>query len=125
MAMTGIVLTFPILSGKVEAWRHFCQELSGSRQEMHESSRRQLGITRERLALMETPYGASAVTTLEAQNVGEALNQMAISDDTFDLWYREQMLELYGVNLARYDQYLSRATARQTPVEYFNWREEA
>ena len=123
--MAGIVLTFPILSGKVEAWRQFCQEITGLRQQMHETSRRRLGITRERLALMESPYGAAAVTTIEAANVVDALGQMTSSDDLFDRWYREQMLELYGVSLARYDQYSSRAAARQTPVEYVNWREKA
>ena len=33
--MSGIVLTFPILAGKVEAWRRFCQELSGSRLKLY------------------------------------------------------------------------------------------
>ena len=49
--MPGIVLTFPILPGKVEAWRRFCQELAGSRSTLYEASRRRLGITRERMAL--------------------------------------------------------------------------
>ena len=43
--MAGIILTFPIVAGKVEAWRRFCQELSGSRRQMYESSRQRLGIT--------------------------------------------------------------------------------
>ena len=43
--MSGIVLTFPILAGKVEAWRRFCQEISGSRRQMYEASRQRLGIT--------------------------------------------------------------------------------
>ena len=64
--MPGIVLTFPILAGKVEAWRRFCQELSGSRRRMYEASRQRMGITRERLALVETAFGSTAVTTLEA-----------------------------------------------------------
>jgi len=72
--MSGIVLTFPILAGKVEAWRRFCQELSGSRRKQYEASRQRLGITRERMALMETSFGATAVTTLEAPNVAQALN---------------------------------------------------
>ena len=64
--MPGIVLTFPIVAGKVEAWRRFCQELSGSRRQMYEASRQRLGITRERLVLVETAFGSAAVTTLEA-----------------------------------------------------------
>ena len=50
--MPGIILTFPIVAGKVEAWRRFCQELSGSRRQMYEASRQRLGITCERMALV-------------------------------------------------------------------------
>src|SRR5688572_22750944 len=54
--MSGLVLTLPIAAGKVEAWRRFCQELSGSRQQLHAASRRRLGITSERLVLVETAF---------------------------------------------------------------------
>jgi hypothetical protein len=103
--MSGIVLTFPILTGKVEAWRRFCQELSGSRRQPYEASRQRLGITCERLALVETAFGAMAVTTLEAPNVAQALGQIIASVLPFDVWYRERLQELHGVNLAGYEQF--------------------
>jgi hypothetical protein len=103
--MSGIVLTFPILNGKVEAWRRFTQELCGFRRKAFEASRQRLGITRESLALVETTFGATAVTTLEAPNVEQALGQIIISELPFDVWYREQLQELHGVNLAGYEQF--------------------
>jgi hypothetical protein len=109
--MSGIVLTFPILDGKVEAWRRFCQELSGSRQKQFEASRQRLGITRERLALVETAFGATAVTTFEAPEVAQALGQIIASDLPFDVWYRDKLQELHGVNLAGYEQF-----AQPTPL---------
>ena len=109
--MSGIVLTFPILDGKVEAWRRFCQELSGSRQQPFEASRQRLGITRERLALVETAFGATAVTTLEAPDVAQALGQIIASAVPFDIWYRDKLQELHGVNLAGYEQF-----AQPTPL---------
>jgi hypothetical protein len=109
--MSGIVLTFPILDGKVEAWRRFCQELCGFRREPYEASRQRLGITRERLALVETAFGATAVTTLEAPDVAQALGQIIISVLPFDVWYREKLQELHGVNLAGYEQF-----AKPTPL---------
>ena len=120
--MPGIVLTFPILAGKVEAWRRFCQELSGSRQQMYEASRQRLGITFERLALVETTFGATAVTTLEAPDVNRALGQIIASGLPFDIWYRERLQELHGVNLAGYKQF-----AQGTPLPHnqellFEWK---
>ena len=95
----------------MEAWRRFCQELSGSRRQPFEASRQRLGITREQLALVETAFGATAVTTLEAPDVAQALGQIIASELPFDVWYREQIQELHGVNLAGYEQF-----AQPTPL---------
>jgi hypothetical protein len=103
--MPGIVLTFPILVGKVEAWRRFCQEMAGSRSDLYEASRRRLGITRERMDLVETTFGSSAVTTLEALNISRMLEQLITSQLPFDGWYREQLEALYGVSLNQYEQF--------------------
>jgi hypothetical protein len=119
--MSGIVLTFPILSGKVEAWRRFCQELAGSRRKPYETSRQRLGITRERLALVDTAFGATAVTTLEAPNVAQALGQIIASQLPFDTWYREQLLELHGVNLAGYEQFAQQSLLPLNQEVHFEW----
>jgi hypothetical protein len=119
--MSGIILTFPIVAGKVEAWRRFCQELSGSRQQMYEASRQRLGITRERLALVETAFGSASVTTLEAADVDRVLGQIIASNLPFDRWYREQVRELHGIDLAGYEQFM-----QETPLPFdqeliFEW----
>ncbi|MBL7161080.1 MAG: hypothetical protein ISS57_00630 [Anaerolineales bacterium] len=119
--MSGIILTFPILTGKVEAWRRFCQELSGSRKQMYISSRRRLGITLERLALVDTAYGATAVTTLEAPDVGWALGQIITSSLPYDRWYRERVQELHGINLAGYEQYVQPVPPSQNQELLFEW----
>jgi hypothetical protein len=119
--MSGIVLTFPILAGKVEAWRRFCQELSGSRRKTYEASRQRLGITLERLALVDTAFGATAVTTLEAPDVALALGQIIASVLPFDMWYRKQLLELHGINLAGYEQFAQPTPLPQDQWIHFEW----
>jgi len=119
--MSGIVLTFPILAGKVEAWRRFCQELSGSRRKMYEASRQRLGITRERLALVDTAFGATSVTTLEAPDMSQALSQIFTSVLPFDVWYRERLQELHGVNLAGYEQFSPQTLLPQNLEVHFEW----
>ena len=120
--MSGIVLTFPILDGKVEAWRRFCQELCGFRRKPYEASRQRLGITRERLALVETTFGATAVTTLEAPDVAQALGQIISSDLPFDVWYREKLQELHGVNLAGYEQFTHPTPLPPNQELLFEWK---
>lgn len=119
--MSGIVLTFPILAGKVEAWRRFCQELSGSRRRQYEASRQRLGITHERMALMETSFGATAVTTLEAPDVAQALALLIASDRTFDAWYRERLQELHGVSLVGYEQFSQPIPQPRNQEVHFEW----
>ena len=119
--MSGIVLTFPILAGKVEAWRRFCQELSGSRRKPYETSRQRLGITREQLALVDTAYGSMAVTTLEAPDVAKALGQIIASLLPFDVWYRDRLQELHGINLAGYEQYAVRTPLPPNQEVHFEW----
>ncbi len=119
--MSGIVLTFPILAGKVEAWRRFCQELSGSQLQMYLSSRRRLGITHERMELVENAYGALAVTTLEAPDVVQALGQIIYSHFPFDIWYRQRLQELYGINLAGYEKFLQPIPIASHQELLFEW----
>ncbi len=119
--MSGIVLTFPILAGKVEAWRRFCQELSDSRLQMYMSSRRRLGITHERMELVENTYGAMAVTTLEAPDVAQALEQIIISHFPFDVWYRKQLQVLHGINLYGYEQFVQSIPISPSQELLFEW----
>jgi hypothetical protein len=120
--MSGIVLTFPILAGKVEAWRRFCQELSGSQRVPYEASRQRLGITHECLALVETSFGSTAVTTMEAPDVAQALGQIIASNLSFDIWYRERLQELHGINLAGYEQFLQPVPLPQNQEIHFDWK---
>jgi hypothetical protein len=119
--MPSIVLTLPIVAGKVEAWRRFCQELSGSRLQMYITSRRRLGITHERLVLAETDFGSAAVTTLEASDVGRAIGQIVTSELPFDHWYRERLQELHGVNLAGYRQFSQPVPPAHKQELLFEW----
>ena len=119
--MSGMILTFPILAGKVEAWRRFCQEISGSRLQLYLASRRRFGITGERMALVETPFGATAVTTLEAPNVDRALGQVIASGDAFDVWYRERLQELHGITLIGYEQFSQSTQTPDNQELLFEW----
>jgi hypothetical protein len=119
--MSGIVLTFPIKPGKVEAWRRFCQELSGSRLQWYEVARRRLGITLERMALVDTAFGATGVTTFEAPDVAQALGQIIASNLPFDRWYRERIQELHGINLAGYKDFAQAAPPPPGQETLFEW----
>ncbi len=96
--------------------------MAGSRSIPYETSRRRLGITRERMALVENGFGAASVTTFEAENIGRTLGQIMTSKLPFDGWFRERLEALHGVNLTGFSYSRSRRPTA-VPIELlFEWR---
>jgi hypothetical protein len=88
---------------------------------MYIDSRRRLGITAERMALIEYAFGATAVTTLEASDIAQVFCKMISSDLPFDRWYQERIQELHGINLAGYKQFSQPVTPPQNQELLFEW----
>ncbi|GAC1348963.1 MAG: hypothetical protein NVSMB27_18630 [Ktedonobacteraceae bacterium] len=99
--MAALAFVSPILPGKHEAWRRFCQELLESRRYEYEQSRRQLGVTKELAWWMQTAQGEMAIVYLETEHPNQVFPRMAESNLPFDSWFRQQMLELHGLDITR------------------------
>jgi hypothetical protein len=96
-----LAFALPILSGKQEAWRRFCQELLESRYCEYEESRRRLGITREVTWFAQTAREELAIVYLEAEQFDQVFPALATSGLPFDDWLRQQLLELHGFEVAK------------------------
>ena len=99
--MAAIAFVWPILPGRQEAWRRFCQALLGSRLCEYEESRQRLGITKELIWLAQTLQGDMAIMYLEAEHPEQMLPQLAASDLPFDRWLRQQLLELHCLDVTQ------------------------
>lgn len=119
--MSGIVMSNPIAAGKVEAWRRFCQELSGARRQAYETSRRRLGITRERMGLVETTFGSAAITAIDAPNLGQTLGEIMTSNHPFDRWYRGRIQDLQGVQQTSYGLHSEQPPLTEGQELLFEW----
>jgi len=97
----SIAFAAPLLPGKSDADRNALASVqNGERQADHESSRRRAGITREAVWLQSTPDGDVAVVLIEAEDVGGALGALAGSQEPFDVWFREHIKDVHGMDLA-------------------------
>lgn len=129
--MASIILTLPILAGKVHVWHRFVHEIAVKHKAAHAAARLRQGVTRERVALLETPYGATSVTTFEADDVNQALNDMLTSPVPFDHWYRTQVEVSHGITLAeavstygfvkRYEQFFQPVDLSDHQQLLFEW----
>lgn len=98
--MSAVAFAIPILPGKEETDREMFEELQGPRRDEYEAARRRHGFTREAVWHQQGRDGIVAVVYLEAEDIGAAMEQVALSEEPFDQWFRERIQEVHGVNLA-------------------------
>ena len=99
--MASFASAFPVLPGKTEQWKHFCQEMVGPRRSEYEASNKRLGITRVVTSLQQTPQGDMAIVYLEAQDIPRVFEGYASSQEPFDVWFREQVKDIHGVDFSK------------------------
>jgi hypothetical protein len=98
--MPSIGFVLPILPGKTETDREAMLSCwRGDRKDDFERSRRNLGVAREAVFIQSTPAGDMAVVYWEAADVELALKNMATSDDPFDVWFRDYVRDVHGINV--------------------------
>jgi hypothetical protein len=96
--MPAIAFVYPILPGKLDAWKRFVQEMAGPRRSEHEASRRRLGFTVERAWHQPTQQGDVAIVYAEVDDLAQTSQQLAASQDPFDVWFKQQVLDIHSVD---------------------------
>ena len=71
----------------------------GDRHAAYVASRERHGITRESAWLQETPAGDIAVVYIEADDLAAAFEALGTSQDPFDVWFRESVRDVHGIDL--------------------------
>ena len=99
--MASLASAFPILPGKTEQWKHFCQEMVGPRRSEYEASRQRLGMSREVAYPQQTPQGDLVVVYIEAQDIPRVFEGFGRSQEPFDVWFREQVKDIHGVDFSQ------------------------
>jgi hypothetical protein len=99
--MQSYGFAIPVLPEMVERNRAFAAELAGPRRTEHEASRARLGLTREQVWMQHTPHGVLSIVLLEGENIGQAFAGLATSTDPHDVWWREQILAIHGIDLTQ------------------------
>jgi hypothetical protein len=99
--MATIAMALPILSGKSDGVREFMSEVAGPKLAEFETSEARIGIVREGWFLQPTPMGDLAVVHAEGDDPVASLGAFIASDDPFDVWFKQQILELTGVDLTQ------------------------
>jgi len=97
--MDHVCLIVPALPGKTEALRDFYREIEGPRKADYAASEQRLGISKEIAWLAKGESGDLAVIYIESDDFEKAFAQFVQSQDDFDLWFKQHVLEISGLDL--------------------------
>ena len=93
---------FPVLPGKEGVFRAFAGEVAGPRRADFTASQARSSVTRETWSLVTTPDG-SVVNVWFEGDVEAAFTNLATDDDEFTVWFRQQVLDVTGIDMAAPD----------------------
>ena len=95
--MRSLLVTAPIVPGKLDAWRRFAAAVLGERRTAYEAALREGGLTRLRVWHHRGPGGAdTAVVQYDGPAPERFLERIMTATDEFAQWFRAQGAECHG-----------------------------
>ncbi len=91
---------FPILPGKEPEAKAFAAACLGERRSDFEALQERAKTTRETWTYQETPMGALMLVWFDTPDVDAVFIDLATAEDEFSVWFRAQVLDFTGVDLA-------------------------
>lgn len=99
--MDSLLITAPILPGKLDTWQRFVGALLGARQGAYRAAIRETGLTRLRVWHAPGSDGShSAAVLFEGAAPAQFLQRIASAKDEFSVWFRSALVEAHGLDLS-------------------------
>ena len=99
--MNSLLITAPILAGKLDTWNRFASAMLKDRRQDYETAIVEGGVTRLRVWHQHGPDGADlAVILYEGPAPENFLHRVATSSDDFSIWFREGLVQCHGLDLS-------------------------
>lgn len=88
----------PLLPDKKEAAVAFANTMMNER--LAEFNNAQTTVTKESWFLQETPMGDFLIVYYHSPNPEKVHSALAVSQEPFDVWFREQVLDITGIDIS-------------------------
>ncbi len=98
--MGTVAFAAPLVPGKTDAWREWMEEARGPRAAELADFNTRHGLTRHAAWLQQTPMGDFVVVIHEGPGAEELLPKLATSDNEFDVWFRDNVQEVHGMDVS-------------------------
>ena len=97
--MDHVFFSLSVLAAKTEDARAFFRELETQRKSDYAASEQRINILKESWHLQQTPQGDLLLAYIESPDFANALSLFSQSQDEFDLWFKQRLAEVTGVDL--------------------------
>ena len=92
-------MAVPISAAKLDAWKRWAAELTGSRKSEFAEMNRRFGITEHRAYLQATPDGNFlAVVYTDGPGSEEFTPKVVASSHPFDRWFVQSVSDIHGID---------------------------
>jgi hypothetical protein len=99
--MVMIAMTLAIPPEKFSSWRSAVAEMTGPRRAEFAAARRRQGVNRQGVWVQQGPEGRREILVMEVEDPHRAFELMATSQEPFDVWLREVLLDTYKLDLTQ------------------------
>jgi hypothetical protein len=97
--MDQICLVVPVFPGKTPDAKDFMRQLEAGRHAEYQESEQRIGIVKEAWFLARTAAGDQLVAYLESPDFPRALALFSKSQNGFDLWFKQRLIDATGLDL--------------------------
>ena len=100
--MKSLIITAPILPGKLDTWKRFASVMLKERRDDYERAIVEGGVTRLRVWHQHGADGADlAIVLYEGPAPEKFLHRIGTADDDFSTWFREGLAQCHGMDLSQ------------------------
>jgi hypothetical protein len=94
-------MAVPIKPGKLDTWKAWCAELTGSRKAEFDDMNQRLGLTTHAAWHQANPDGSDlAVVVVDGPGAAGFLGKLAQSDNEFDTWFRTSIEDIHPMDFS-------------------------
>jgi hypothetical protein len=91
-------MAIPISPGKRDAFREFTQALAGPKSKEFADMEKRTKTNKETWFLQPSPKGDTVVVYFECEDLQSALQNLATSKNTFDVWFKDELGKITGMD---------------------------
>ena len=99
----AVAFFVPVLEGKEAQHKALFEALDGEKQDAALASQRRWGLSREMFWQQKTPAGTFIIVYQESSDFELMGGEILSSNDAFDLWFFQQINEIYGIDVHGYE----------------------